>query len=163
MRLSTRSRSADDTDLHESRLPPQLRRAFDVSRRAAATVIRRRFRLLRLLSGAYSKLGLHGDALGRVREDFETMMRMTRSWALREYRHVPWKSLVYVVGAIIYFVNPVDLIPDVLIGIGFIDDAAVAAAVVRAVHDQLESFREWEERAALDSPTDASRASSIAA
>ena len=72
-------------------------------------------------------------------------MRMTRAWALREYRTVPWKSLVYIVGAIVYFVNPVDVIPDVLGGIGFIDDAAVAAAVVRAVHAQLDAFREWEE------------------
>jgi uncharacterized membrane protein YkvA (DUF1232 family) len=108
-------------------------------------VLQRRFRILRLLKKAYIKLGIHDDAMGRVREDFGTMMRMTRAWALREYRTVPWKSLVYIVGAIVYFVNPVDVIPDVLGGIGFIDDAAVAAAVVRAVHAQLDAFREWEE------------------
>lgn len=72
-------------------------------------------------------------------------MRMTKAWALREYRTVPWKSLVYIVGAIVYFVNPIDVIPDVLGGIGFIDDAAVAAAVVRTVQAQLDAFREWEE------------------
>lgn len=163
MGSSSHLSTADNTDLRESRLSPRLRRAFGVSKRAATQVLRRRFRLLHLLSGAYSKLGLHGHAMGRVRADFETMMRMTKAWTLREYRAVPWKSLIYVVGAVIYFVNPVDLIPDVLVGIGFIDDAAVAAAVVRAVHDQLESFRAWEERAALGSPADAVPSSSIAA
>lgn len=163
MGSSPHLKTSDDSDLPESRLSPRLRRAFGVSKRAATQVLRRRFRLLHMLSGAYAKLGIHGDAMGRVRADFETMMRMTKAWALREYRAVPWKSLVYIVGAIIYFVNPVDLIPDVLVGIGFIDDAAVAAAVVRAVHDQLESFRAWEERAAPGSPADAAPRSSIAA
>jgi uncharacterized membrane protein YkvA (DUF1232 family) len=110
------------------------------------------------------KLGVHDDAMGRVREDFSTMMRMTKAWALRDYRSVPWKSLVYVVGAIIYFVNPADVIPDVLGGIGFIDDAAVAAAVVRALQDQLDAFRHWEQESRIDDEVgDLPEASSLAA
>ncbi len=142
--------SIEQSDGPESRLSPGLRRAFTTSQRAAKHVLRRRFRLLRLLKTAYAKHGIQSDAMGRVREDFSTMLRMTRAWTFREYRTVPWKSLVYIVGAIIYFVNPIDLIPDVLAGIGFVDDAAVIAAVVRAVHDQLETFRQWEETASGD-------------
>lgn len=135
-----------------------------MSRRAAAFVLRRRFRVLQLLKRAYLKLGVHDDAMGQVRDDFSTMMRMTRAWALREYRNVPWKSLVYVVGAILYFVNPADVIPDVLGGIGFIDDAAVAAAVVRAIQDQLDAFRQWEqENGTDDQTTEVADASSMAA
>lgn len=127
-------------------------------------VLRRRFRVLRLLKKAYVKLGIHDDAMGRVREDFGTMMRMTKAWALREYRTVPWKSLVYIVGAIIYFVNPIDVIPDVLGAIGFIDDAAVAAAVIRAVQAQLDAFREWEERGSMEElPDEIEEPASIAA
>ena len=33
-------------------------------------------------------------------------------------------------GALAYFVMPIDAIPDVLAGIGFTDDAAVIAAVI---------------------------------
>ena len=133
-----------DTAPPKGELSPALRRAFDASMRSARQVLRRRFRVLHLLKRAYVKLGANSDAMSRVQDDFLTMMRMVRAWALRDYRSVPWKSLVYVVAAIVYFVNPIDLIPDVLVGIGFIDDAAVAAAVVRAVHDQLRMFREWE-------------------
>ena len=139
-----------DTKPPRGELSPALRRAFDVSMRSARQVLRRRFRVLHLLKRAYVKLGANSDAMSRVQEDFLTMLRMVRAWAMREYRAVPWKSLVYVVAAIVYFVNPIDVIPDVLVGIGFIDDAAVAAAVVRAVHDQLRTFREWESRSSLD-------------
>lgn len=148
---SIQLRNSNNTDASpDGDLSPRLRRAFLVSERAARQVLRRRFRVLALVKRAYLKLGEHSDAMAQIRGDFQTMLRMVRAWAARDYRTVPWKTLVYIVAAIIYFVNPVDLIPDVLAGIGFIDDAAVAAAVVRAVHEQLLAFREWESSSRID-------------
>ena len=149
MRTIRLRRSTSDEMPHEGDLAPSLRRAYRVSERAARQVLRRRFRVLALIKRAYLKLGEHSDAMAQIQDDFQTMLRMARAWAVRDYRTVPWKTLVYVVAAILYFVNPVDLIPDVLAGIGFIDDAAVAAAVVRAVHEQLIAFRDWESHASV--------------
>jgi uncharacterized membrane protein YkvA (DUF1232 family) len=56
-------------------------------------------------------------------------------------------------GAVVYFVMPADLIPDLLLGIGFVDDAAVVSAVVRTVRNELDRFRTWERRARADSPS----------
>lgn len=155
--LRIRKSSTDDSS-PESSLSPRLRQWYRLSQRSARQVLRRRFRVLALLKKAYVKLGAHSDAMAQVQSDFNTMLRMVRAWAMRDYRTVPWKTLVYVVGAIIYFVNPVDLIPDVLAGIGFVDDAAVAAAVVRAVHEQLDAFRAWENQLVLEE-SDASHVS----
>lgn len=41
-------------------------------------------------------------------------------------------------GAIAYFVLPIDMIPDILAGLGFTDDASVLAAAVAAVGRHLE-------------------------
>lgn len=147
MRTIRLRRSTSDDMPHEGDLSPRLRHAYRISERAARQVLRRRFRVLALIKRAYLKLGEHSDAMAQIQDDFHTMLRMARAWAVRDYRTVPWKTLVYIVAAIIYFVNPIDLIPDVLAGIGFIDDAAVAAAVVRAVHEQLIAYRAWESRA----------------
>lgn len=57
---------------------------------------------------------------------------------------MPWPSLLLVASAVVYFVTPADLIPDLLPGIGFMDDVAVVSAVVQAVRDELERFRTWE-------------------
>ena len=59
-------------------------------------------------------------------------------------RTLPWRSAFYSVAALIYFLNPVDLIPDALIGIGFIDDVAVIGAVVNAIRKDLDGFVSWE-------------------
>lgn len=40
-------------------------------------------------------------------------------------------------GALAYFISPMDVIPDVLIGLGFTDDAAVIAAGIRAIAGQV--------------------------
>lgn len=40
-------------------------------------------------------------------------------------------------GALAYFISPVDVIPDALIGIGLTDDAAIIAAGVRAIAGQV--------------------------
>jgi uncharacterized membrane protein YkvA (DUF1232 family) len=46
--------------------------------------------------------------------------------------------------AIIYFVNPFDLIPDFIPVIGYLDDVAVIALAVASIHNDLDDFRAWE-------------------
>jgi uncharacterized membrane protein YkvA (DUF1232 family) len=71
---------------------------------------------------------------------------LTNAWryATGEYREVPWKSLTLIVAAVLYFVMPIDLIPDFLVGVGYVDDVAVLAWVMSAVGSDLEDFRRWE-------------------
>lgn len=129
------------------------RRAFALAQQAARKVIRRRIKVLRLTKDAYVKLGEGDGAMARVAQDLHSMLRLTKAWASREYQAVPWKAVVYIVAAVVYFVNPVDLIPDVLTGLGFVDDAAVIAAVVRSVNAELVAFRQWEAAAELEPPS----------
>ena len=46
---------------------------------------------------------------------------------------VPFADKAKIVGALGYFILPIDLIPDTLIGIGFTDDIAVAMLVLKSV------------------------------
>jgi len=71
------------------------------------------------------------------------MLRLTRAYAGGSYRDVPWQSLVLIVGAIIYFLSPLDAIPDFLPG-GLIDDVAVVALTLRSVKVDLDLFMAWE-------------------
>lgn len=132
--------------LPEKNLTGSQRPAFSRAKRAAVMVVQRRFRVLRLVREAYTKLASHhGGPLEKVRGDITLLLRLARAWATREYRTIPWRALIYVTAALIYFVNPADLLPDVLVGLGFVDDAAVVAAVVRALERELQAFRAWEE------------------
>lgn len=128
-------------------LSPRQRKGLRVARRAAARVVRRRARLFKIARRGYVKLRRHPDALSDVQSDLFALLRLARAWAKKEYRGVPWRTLLYVASALIYFVNPADVIPDALVGIGFVDDIAVVSAIVRAVQRDLDRFLSWEEQA----------------
>ena len=84
-----------------------------------------------------------------VREKFCLLGRLISAYARREYRAIPLKTLIAVVAAMIYFLNPIDLIPDAILGIGLTDDLAVLAWVIRSAQQELEAFATWERSAVV--------------
>ncbi|ENY71909.1 YkvA family protein [Aeromonas diversa] len=74
--------------------------------------------------------------------------RLLRAYAKGTYREIPWSTLVMLVASIIYFVMPIDLIPDFIVGIGHLDDAALLGWTMKAFESDIEAFVEWEEEAA---------------
>lgn len=53
-------------------------------------------------------------------------------------------------GAVAYFILPIDVVPDILAGLGFTDDASVLAAAVAAVGRHLQPRHRERARRALD-------------
>ena len=52
--------------------------------------------------------------------------------------------MAWIIAGVIYFVSPIDAIPDFIPVIGFMDDAFVISLVMRGVRKDVENFREWE-------------------
>jgi uncharacterized membrane protein YkvA (DUF1232 family) len=52
-------------------------------------------------------------------------------------RQTPSHVRVALIGALLYFISPLDLIPDVLPIVGMTDDAAVVAGAIKLVWDQI--------------------------
>jgi len=48
--------------------------------------------------------------------------------------------------ALLYVLNPLDLVPDVLPVVGLLDDAAVVSACVVLVEQDLHAYNAWRER-----------------
>ena len=71
------------------------------------------------------------------------LFRLLRAYVRKDYRDIPWGSIVLVIAAIIYFVSPIDLIPDFLPG-GFIDDAMVIGFIIAQIKSDLDNFLTWE-------------------
>lgn len=118
---------------------------------ATRRVLRRRFRILLLIRDAYAHLESNAEALTAVWDDLRTALRLLLAWTQRSYRQVSGASIVLLVGALVYFVTPVDIIPDTLGAIGFVDDIAVVETTVEAVRSELDRFRAWEDTDALSS------------
>ena len=83
-------------------------------------------------------------AVGAFWDSLLRLFRLLRAYMKREYTNIPLHSLILIVAAVLYFVMPIDVIPDFLLGVGFLDDAAVVAWVVATVKKVLDDFARWE-------------------
>jgi len=76
----------------------------------------------------------------------EILVRMIKDYISGAYREIPWKTIAAVVFAIIYVINPFDLVPDFIPGIGWLDDAAIVTLVVAAIKAELDKYQNWLEK-----------------
>lgn len=132
-------------DAHDVALSPRKRHAFERFLPRAVEVLADRSRALRTARHAYQRLSKEEGGMQRVATDMRVLIRLVQRAVRREYR-LPWKSLVYAMGALLYFLSPLDLVPDFLLGIGYVDDVAVVFGVLGALRDDLARFLAWEQK-----------------
>ena len=82
---------------------------------------------------------------GKLWEDIQLLVRLVRASANGKYTGVSVQTLAVIVASILYFISPLDLIPDFIPGVGYVDDAAVIAWVLRSIAEELDDFRRWED------------------
>ena len=83
--------------------------------------------------------------LSRFSADIKLMFAMIRDYWYGNYRNVPWKTIAAMAGALLYVLNPLDVIPDLILGFGFIYDACVVALCLKLVESDLHRYAAWKE------------------
>ena len=126
--------------------------------RKARAVIESKDSLGKLISDAREKLrNSTSERVDEFKEKAFLLLDLLQCYRRGEYRDVSPRSLITIVAGVLYFLLPLDSLPDFLFGIGFIDDAAIIGYVVSAVSGELEAFSRWlNEKSALgdDEPVD---------
>jgi len=117
-------------------------RGFESAKKKADEIVNDVEKLNRLLQQAISKAQKQKEKILKVWEDLLLLIELVKAYAKGEYRNIPWKTIIYAIAAILYFVNPLDIIPDFIFGIGYLDDATVIAFVINAIRKDLERFSE---------------------
>lgn len=81
--------------------------------------------------------------IGKFFSDVPVMCLLVNDYISGTYKKIPFGSILTIVIALIYFVSPIDLIPDIIPGIGKLDDMLVISVAVGAVHNDIADYREW--------------------
>lgn len=100
-----------------------------------------------LLSAAVEKVQSHDSRIKQLRSELEGLFRLVARWAKGDYRKVPFHAIAAAIAAIVYFVNPFDLIHDYLPLVGYLDDAAILAFVIKSIKTDVDEFLIWEKHA----------------
>ncbi len=87
--------------------------------------------------------------LKRFIEDGKVLSALVKDWRAGKYRQAMYGTIAAAAFALIYVINPFDIVPDVLPFIGAVDDAAVVGACLMLVERDLRQYRGWKENQLL--------------
>jgi uncharacterized membrane protein YkvA (DUF1232 family) len=100
-------------------------------------------RLPTLLLSVARKREKLGSGFAELADQLKLLQALCLAWWRGEYRAIDSRALLAVVAALLYFVTPLDAIPDWLFGVGLVDDLAVLAWVLRTWKEELAAFQQW--------------------
>lgn len=82
------------------------------------------------------------DSLEGLWQDIRLLYSMVSDSVRGRYR-LPFRTIAAVAFTLLYFVNPFDLIPDIVPVVGYIDDAFVVSLCIKFIGTDLEKYRKW--------------------
>ncbi len=81
--------------------------------------------------------------LGKFVSDLKILFSVVQDYIKGDYREIPWLTIAAIVFALLYVLSPIDLIPDFIPVIGYVDDALIVAACLALVEQDLAQYVEW--------------------
>ncbi len=108
-------------------------KAIHVSENDVKDIVKRENELARKLKkvpGTFSKI---------INQVF-LLLDMIKNYSRGEYKNIPWYTIAMSTAALLYFLNPVDIIPDFIPFLGFVDDAFVIGFVIKAIQKDLKKY-----------------------
>ncbi|MHB8846744.1 MAG: YkvA family protein [Nitrospirota bacterium] len=121
-------------------------RSYENAKSRAGEYLASPEKLDKLVNDATEKAKRRNGPLREVWSSLMACIRLIRAYANGSYRRVPWQSILMIVASVVYFVMPVDLIPDFLAGFGLLDDAALLGWTIRTFGADIDAFVQWEEK-----------------
>ena len=78
-------------------------------------------------------------------DDVKLFFNMLKDFFTKKYTDVPVGTIMSVAGTLLYVFLPIDIIPDFIPRIGFIDDAAMIALCLKMAKLDIEKYKTWKE------------------
>ena len=121
---------------------------FNVFMSRAGRLLGRPFKMLSVLNEVAEKLADRKSKDSKLRQLLDimlTVVRLVRSYASGQYRDISSKTIVSGLAVLLYVLSPIDLIPDFIPVLGFLDDLSLISWFVGSFQAEISRFREWEQ------------------
>jgi uncharacterized membrane protein YkvA (DUF1232 family) len=96
-------------------------------------------------AGDVRRLLLRAGPLQKHVSDAGMLLTLVKDYRSGRYPAVPWRAISSIAFALLYVLNPLDLIPDFLPVVGQIDDALVLSICLSLVNQELKRYRSWKD------------------
>lgn len=119
----------------------QAKQALELGKAEAATILADEGKVARLIAELEEKA--KKTEFGKVLENIPVLIHCLKSYIKREYTEIPVGTILAIVSALLYWCSPIDIVPDVIPGIGHLDDAAVVMVCLTMVKVDLDDYKKW--------------------
>lgn len=118
---------------------------YNTSLKKASRISKNTVGILTLLKGVLSKIQAEGKStvLQSITSKVMVLGKLLKFYATGEYRAIDLKNVVIIITAFVYFLSPLDLVPDFIPMLGFADDIALMTFVFNSVSEEIEKFETW--------------------
>ena len=79
----------------------------------------------------------------KYREQIKLLFEMLRDYKKGNYEETPWRSVAGITFALLYILNPIDLVPDFIPFIGVIDDFTVFTITLNLIGKDFDLYKDW--------------------
>ena len=120
---------------------------FSVFLNRAGRLLGRPFKVVLVLNEVANKLASKESGDNKFRQLFDvarTVVRLVRNYISGSYRQIETSTIVSALGVLLYTLSPIDLVPDFIPVVGFLDDLALMSWFVEKFQGEITRFREWE-------------------
>jgi uncharacterized membrane protein YkvA (DUF1232 family) len=83
-------------------------------------------------------------AFGKILESVRVLYSLFRDAVKGNYKLHP-ATVAMIGGGLLYFIMPLDLIPDYIPFVGFLDDMAILTTIINSLQEELKKYRRWKE------------------
>jgi uncharacterized membrane protein YkvA (DUF1232 family) len=84
--------------------------------------------------------------MARIFQNLRLLIPLVKDYLKGTYRGVSVKSIAIFIVALAYIISPIDLIPDYILGLGQIDDAAILGLSLYFLEKDLMKYKEWKDK-----------------
>lgn len=98
-----------------------------------------------LLKKAKAKADKKKGPLTEIWDKVQLLFSLVGDYVGGKYKKIPFGSIVVIILSILYFISPVDFVPDLIPFGGLLDDATVLGFVIAQMNADLEKYKDWKE------------------
>ncbi|WP_369811036.1 YkvA family protein [Hymenobacter aranciens] len=128
---------------------------FNVFINRATKLLGKPFKIVTVLNEVADKLTSEESKDNKFKQLLDTaltLVRLVRRFVSGEYREVRTGTIVSGLAVLLYVLSPIDLVPDFIPVLGFLDDLSLISWFVGKFSDEISRFRKWEQDAAATLP-----------